>query len=390
MKTRNMLDIKDVQKTSYRDCHWEQVRDFPRTNWREDHPISKRKLFDWQFRGFGNENNKINSLILSYHNEVIGFRGIIPGLYQVPSEKGKIDIIQGGSLTMWMIKKDFRGRGLGLAMHLEAQNMMAVITGAGSNPKTSVPIYLNNGFSVLDSMNRYVLPLDVLGYLQLLSQKVNISYIREWTESLKRYKQSVEPSEPDIDEIAAVWKETTFPLRIFSLYRNAEFYRWRYLNSTGFRYLFFGDASDTGMVIARTEVICSDEDKGLNGQKVFRIIEILPRTSKAWKAETDTALIELIQGTIQWAVKQGCLAADFYCSTSRFESILKLVGFREYDTNFDTPICSLASLFQPLKYIAEPINALFRIDIPGKGLIDIDFEDTYMVKSENDMDRPAI
>ena len=80
----------------YRDNDWEHVRDFIRTSWRDDHPVCKKTLFDWQFGGFGNDNKKINSLLLWHDDEVIGMRGVIPGLYQVPVEKNKMCVVQGG------------------------------------------------------------------------------------------------------------------------------------------------------------------------------------------------------------------------------------------------------------------------------------------------------
>jgi hypothetical protein len=48
----------------------------------------------------------------------------------------------------------------------------------------------------------------------------------------------------------------------------------------------------------------------------------------------------------------------------------------------------LAPMFSPFRLEAEPINALYRVHISGHGLVTPDFEDTHMVKSENDMDRP--
>ena len=93
----------------------------------------KKNLFDWQFRGFGEERKKTHSLLLFYGKEIIGFRGIIPGLYQVPSDRGGMEIIHGGSLAMWTLHDDYRGKKLGLKMHLETQKLLSVITGAGSN-----------------------------------------------------------------------------------------------------------------------------------------------------------------------------------------------------------------------------------------------------------------
>jgi hypothetical protein len=380
----------NIEIRPYQDCDWEQLRNFTKKNWREDHPFCNRRLFDWQFAGFGNQNKKIHSLIMFHGNEVIGFRGVIPGLYQVPSERNGMDVVQGGSLAMWMIGRDFRGKGLGMVMHHEAQKSMPVITGAGSNPKTSVPIYVKNGFSVLESMHRYVAPLQAEGYQKLLTQNAEITEIQEWASTWDSSKPAIPPSKPDIGSIAAVWRQATFPLRIFSLYRSAEFWRWRYLDSAGFKYLFFGKPREVGVIVARTERIYSNEIQGLHGQKVFRIIEVLPRDSQAWTGELDTALVELIQGATRWAIRQGCLAADFYCSTSRLAPTMEAAGFRKQNITSGFPVCSLALLFQPLKYTARPINALFRIETTGKSLVQVDFEDTYQVKSDNDMDRPNL
>jgi hypothetical protein len=54
------------------------------------------------------------------------------------------------------------------------------------------------------------------------------------------------------------------------------------------------------------------------------------------------------------------------------------------------PICSLGSFFQPLRQARRPINSLFRVEIAGGRLLPIDFENTYQVKSDNDMDRPNV
>ena len=47
---------------------------------------------------------------------------------------------------MWMLREDCRGKGLGRMMHRAAEELLPVITGAGSNPGTSVPIYLGKRF----------------------------------------------------------------------------------------------------------------------------------------------------------------------------------------------------------------------------------------------------
>lgn len=383
--------LSKIEIRPYRESDWPQLKDFIEQNWRGDHPFCNKRLFDWQFQGFGNENNRIRSLIMLSEGKMSGFRGVIPGLYQVPSETTGMEIVQGGSLAMWMIAEEFRGQGLGVLMHEAAQKDLPVITGAGSNPRTSIPIYLKNGFSVLESMNRFVAPLQVEGYRQLLIESPDIGEIEKWVSGWESTTPPIFPDEPDLDSIAAVWRKATFPLRIFSLYRNREFFHWRYVDSAGFKYLFFGSPCDAGVIVARVERIYSTERKELHDQKVFRIIELLPRDPGVWSGETiDGALVRLIQGAVRWAIQQGCIAADFYCTTSRLAPVLKKAGFKKQNFTLSLPECSLAILFQPLTYKARPINALYRIETPRRTLLQINFDDIYQVKSDNDMDRPNL
>ena len=84
------------------------VRTFIRDHVRADHSITQDWLFDWFYRGVGNENGAITSVVLEWNGEVAGFRGMIPGLFQVPGEDGKVSIVQGGTYAFWNIR--FRGQ----------------------------------------------------------------------------------------------------------------------------------------------------------------------------------------------------------------------------------------------------------------------------------------
>ncbi len=381
--------MTEFQVAFYKDSDWEQVRSFISDNWSSSHPLLNKTLFDWQFNGFGEERNKIKSLLLKDNGKVIGMRGIIPGIYQVPLAKNNLMELQGGSLSMWMIRKEYRKRKLGLLLHMEAQKNLNVISGAGSNPKTSLPIYLKNDFKVLEAMNRYVMALS-MEYKELLSEKVDSQEVLEMMALLSANQEPIPPIVPNPNDLEKLWKDVTFPLGIFSLFRNTEFWKWRYLSNIGFDYLFWGDPNKTGIVVGHIETIISDESNELNGKNVFRIIEMIPRSKSVWQGEMNQDFKDLLLGVLGWARQKGCLAVDFYCSTSRFEYMLSNVGFRNQNPDLGPPLSSLAVLFQPLKYKANLINALYRIEVSGFGLICPNFYDTYMVKSENDMDRPKV
>jgi len=381
MKSSDRIEIR-----IYKDNDWEILKDYIQKNWRSDHPFCNKSLFDWQFRGYGNNNNK--SLLLLHNNVVVGFRGIIPSLYQIPYENNKMKVVEGGSIAFWKVADKYQGVS-GLKLQSKANESLLVMTGSGGKERALKVLQIFFGFSVMELANRYVIPLDVKGYHNLLRNKVDISQIKEWTTNVLRGSKDHMPSDcPDINIIAEVWKKTTFPIGIFSLYRNDEFWKWRYKDSKGFKYYFFGNVEKEGLIIARIENTISEENRELQGRGVFRIIEVIPSNIRAWKGEGDSLLVELIRGAILWAREQDCIAVDFCCSTSRFEPVMKSAGFRNASIECSAPICSMAILFQPLDYISRPINYYYRINLPEKGFIRPNFDNTYMVKSEGDQDRP--
>ncbi len=385
MSTDSGIDLR-----TYREADWPAVRALIQTYWAQRHPMTKKALFDWQLRGFSQARESIKSLVAVREGEVVGFRGLIPGCYQVPLDRGEMTLLPGGSSCMWTLHQDLRGQGVGLAMELKAQEMMPLMCGVQATAATSMRIYKKSGFSVLEAFHRYVAPLQAEGYARLLTLPADAAEVRAWAREADQGAQPVAPEPPDLEALAALWREATLPLRIFSLHRDREFYQWRYLDSTGFKYLFFGDGREGGLVVARLETIYAPERPELQGHKVLRLIEIVPASAQTWRGGSHPADLALLRGVCAWARGQGCLAADFYHSTGRLGALLAGAGFREQNPRDPSPLTSLCLLFQPLTYKVAPANTFFRISPPGRGLLALDFEDTCIFKSECDLDRPVL
>ena len=376
----------NIDLRQYRDSDWPQLKSFTAATWRYDHPLLNKALFDWQFRGFGNSDQGLESLILFHNGQVIGFRGVIPGLYQIARQNRGMKILPGGSLAQWMLDENYRGQKLGLLMHQRVMQTLDVLCGAGSNTQTSVPFYLKSGFSVMESVNRYVVPLCAEGYQSLSSQTIPLSDVQAWVDALEldQVTEAV-PVEADPRVLAEVWEKMTFPLQITSLYRNADFWQWRYIDSPVYEYIFFGNAMSEGVIVGRIQKIYTENHEELTESRVFRFIEFIPDNPCAWNWQRDIRFSALIHGVLAWALKHGCVAADFYCSSSRFEPTLEWAGFKKWSET--DAICSLASLFEPIEYQGKPFNALWNVVAENTP---INFDDTYVVKSDNDMDRPNI
>ncbi len=183
---------------------------------------------------------------------------------------------------------------------------------------------------------------------------------------------SLSPTEFSADNAFCIWKNfaKTNGIR-FALYRDEDFWNWRYKQSVGFDYLCFADG-DSLLVGRFDEITDADNDK-LNGKKVFRIIELLA-LSESWN--------RFLQASLLWVKEQGAILADFQISSQSFDKLLFSTGFRKADTQ--NPVTKIPAIFTPIRHDVPPINLVIKLsDNP-----DIDFDDTYFVKSDGDMDRP--
>ncbi|MBN2123868.1 MAG: GNAT family N-acetyltransferase [Deltaproteobacteria bacterium] len=362
----------------YLDRDWGSVRSFIIDQWGSSHPMSDRTLFDWQFCGFGSaQGASARSLLLFLDDELAGFRGIIPGLYQVPSPQG-MKVSPGGSLAMWNIRKKYRGRGLGLMMHQAAEAVLPVITGAGSNPQTSVPIYMKNGFQLLPSVHRYMAALDHRACIAVFGEKVSEIPVAPRRNGIS----PLAPSDISSVEMERIWKGSALKAGFFSLYRNSEFWRWRYIENPGFKYRIFHDPEGSGLLVSRTEQLASS--KSLKGKQwsILRMIEIVPANPSTWLGVEDTPFKLFLERCLNWARGTGCIAADFHCSSDVFGPLLLKAGFAREQDLVKVGIRPLPLVFNGMGSHGRPINVLV------KAPVQVSFEKTCFVKSDNDMDRP--
>jgi len=367
----------NISLRAYSGEEWEPLRSFIVEQWGHDHPMAERRLFDWQFRGFGGGRETVRPLLLFIDGELAGFRGIIPGLYQVPSPDG-MQVLPGGSLAMWRLREEFRGKGLGTIMHDEAERLCPVLTGAGSNPDTSVPIYLRKGFRMLESMNRYLTALDPKACVSCFGKPAAEVPSPPWGKG----REPLAPSGVDAEVLAETWEKSAFEAGFFSLYRNAEFWRWRVLESPAFRYQIFLDPEGSGFLVARAEPLRSARGTAFPSLAVLRLIDLVPARPATWLGAEDVPFCRFLRRCLDWALETGCIAADFHCTSGVFGPILAATGFaREQDfLKGDTP--PLPRFFSGGPNPGRPINAL------AKAPFAVSFERSYMVKSDNDMDRP--
>jgi hypothetical protein len=258
-----------------------------------------------------------------------------------------------------------------------------VVLTLGSNPNTSVPIYRKNNYSHIEYFYRYVIPLNTDKYTKLLGLNSYSQYdVENWIANIDFIK-GVEPSFVDPHTLEEIWVKFSENLNLFGLYRSSEFWKWRYVENVGYKYLFFYE-NNVGVIIGRKEKVLANN---LEDYHVFRLIEILPNNGQVWNGAKDYKLIKLLKGVLTWALHNDCCSVDFHHSTSRFGHILDDAGFVLQTPEYGPPIASLAGLFQPLVFKPALVNGHWSINKKKFPNIIIDAESTYFVKSDGDRDR---
>jgi hypothetical protein len=361
-----------------------------------DYFFHNRQMYEWQYKGFGHEQSK--TLLLYEEEQVVGFRGVIPGLYQVPLKDGTYVIEKGSAISGWLSRDDLpEVKRMGLNLHLEAQEKLPVALACSFGIDLSLPIYKMGKFNLMDGLRRYVLPLDASGYKKLIPDEVDDALINTWSKDIEHCLKSILPLEPVVisaEDLGALWKKISSQTPFFSLHKTSEYWRWRYIDCPAYRYLFWGDPDGAGVIVGRVESIFTrkdnqyDESDYLYGKKVLRLIELLPAKNEVWQGGTEPSFVQLAGSVLKWSREQGCLAADFQCSSARFSNALSTIGFKEQDVNYQPPLCGLAGLFQPLRFKPDPINAAWRVKLEDYPGLSFDANDTYFVKSDAAADHP--
>ena len=187
-----------------------------------------------------------------------------------------------------------------------------------------------------------------------------------------------------------LWTHRSYELGLESIHRTKDFFNWRYVNNSGFRYLFFGEPGLTSVVIGRIEPFFVQDSSGLTSSLLaFRMIELLPNFTESWAGKGNETDIEFLRGVIEWCRLQGCCLVDYYNCSRRFEAMLSKAGFKRCGEDSSTPETNIATVFHPMKRTKRVMDVFFRVNNLDLLASERDFDDIYIVKSDADMDRPT-
>lgn len=256
---------------------------------------------------------------------------------------------------------------------------MAVMVALGSNEMTSVPIYLKNGFSRQDALHQWFTLLDEKGYSLIYG---SASKLELWhsVDFVSHVPASV-TGDPEV--LAKIWSDFSRQQMVFGLHRNAEFWRWRYLEHPRFNYRVMADDQLTTVAVSRIEQV-QIEDEEIS---VLRILEFFSSFGDGDSQLKSHYCGGFLQTLLREASESGVSAADFRCSSLLMSPSLDLAGFQFREMERVSPEENgFAGQLNPTILEPRPINLHWKVRGQKVGKQPV----SYFVKSDNDLDRPNI
>jgi len=366
------IEIRGMRKRD-----WPAVSQLIETEWEARHPVLDEDFFLWQHMGFGNLRGLAATPLAFVEGTLVGMRGIIPGEYQLPRRGGGYEYASGGAFAMWIVANAHRGLGIGKQLLHYCDSQLPVMLALGSNEKTSVPIYLKNGFSRLDGLNHW---------FAVLSNRANSLLYGAFQpgdlpKPARPTPRGILHSTDDAEYLSRVWERFSRANSVFSLHKKPEFWEWRYLNHPVFNHeILYNPKLDTFSVQRIEEVDTID-----GPVRVLRILDLVtgrPEPKSLSYVEATTKFLELLLSKLQ---EDGVHAVDFRVSHRLFEEPLRNAGFHFMPAGvppIDGP--SFAGQLNPLRLNPSPINLHWKTsELDGAQPVDLHF-----TKSDSDMDRP--
>ncbi len=346
-----------------------------KTGWNPNHVLTKSKaLFNWHYLGFG-KNAGLNFPLLFDGDRMIGYRMMTPIEILVSDNAGEHKVVSSSASSLYYVDKEYRGKKLGVKLENYVIEQYGGYFTIAANPVTAVPILKRSGCKMIDTMLRWFRPL---------ADELTPIVVAECGHIWNYVKPCIMlPCDIEAEELSAIWEKSVAGKKITSLNRSMNFWQWRYLDDPIYRYFFF--TNESGVVVARVCSLFDDHQRAIE-QKVLRILEVIPSCSEIWDGKDCSDLSKLIDGVCGWGQTQGCIAAEFYLSTHRFDAVMTEAHFEEI--NLREPLSSsIMSYYEPMC----AGHRLSNVGIMSSCISDdFDFYDSYFTLSDADQDRPNV
>jgi hypothetical protein len=349
--------------------HIEELQAFIDEHWRRGHRLAyDAELLRWQHR-FPNDAERLSVLVAHAEGQIVGALGLILVLFGIRGRRSP-----GGWLTTWIATPVARESQAGLRLLQHALALPLGFVGTTGASETGLRIYRALGFSIRESIPRWVRVISDAALATLLGESCSVYSEPPPTALVGGALRVSTWSDAQAERWDELWEQRLAP-QLIGAWRDTEYLRWRYLEHPRFTY------------VVR---VAEDADGTLRGMTVHRVADVEGadgRVVRLFELHGDVeAMRALVSDVIAISGRAGAAYAEFFCSAGTVAEPLASCGF----TVEPEPMPTLPALIEPLNVeLRGTLTGAFHAAVEqGEDQAVFESEALYVTRSDCDMDRP--
>lgn len=339
------------------------IRNFYRENWNRPIPLTDEKFYQWQFCDTPSGVNQC-CIALSPVNEIIGVMGVN---FRPFHGKGVPRV--GGELTTWVVRSDFKNRGVAPKMIEFLQERYEVLIGMGIS-EAALPIYLRHGFRYRRAIPRFVKVLNwsaVSGCVDVnpMAKKVDAF----WKKNSKR--DDYLHFEYTDEKLTLALNGFTKSAELFD--RSKDYLAWRYTNHPYFDYKIGMVSYPNTDGLAFYAYRIDDVPAGI---RVLHLVDLFGEPQSVIAAEKYISDV---------AADNNVDVIDFYTTYSSMHGVFLSKG---WFSSLDDYYFNFPHLFHPLE-LRDPTSTSLIMWAKDPDCLYFDISRMHVTKQDADFDRPS-
>jgi len=356
----------------------EKVNDYLIEKYNKKFAFLDEEILRWSLKGYTDiKTNAINILhsrrkLCENDYKVLGVLFSVD-IYLQTINNSKLDYDSSKEIMIWNYKKESKSSSLDPINYLINNNNSIVVSNLIVD--TSMEVLKNIGFHIIHEIPCYVIALEYSYENLIIDTNASKHEIYEWIKIVKNNNsiplENINFNENLCHILEELWIEFSIKHNLLSVYKNTNFYKWRFIQSKYYEYYINGNI-DEGYIIWRKEETIT---KNIG----VRILEILPGK----KSLIDDNIFKvLISKFIKYCILEKFEVIDFLCTSTILNEILTINNFKLKNID-NTGITSVPIFY---KYRSHVKKRNMGIYLKNENLLSK--HTLYFTKSLSDFDRP--
>jgi FkbH-like protein len=355
-----------------------KVNDFLIETYNKKFAFLDEEILRWNLKGYTDLKTDVINILHTrskfFENDykVLGVLFSID-IYLQTINNSKLEFDRSKEIMIWNYKKESKSSSLDPINYLMDNNKSILVSNLIVD--TSMEVLKNIGFHIIQEIPCYVIALDYSYENLIIDTNVSKNEIYDWIKIVKENNtiplENINFNENLCNILEELWIEFSIKYNLLSIYKNSNFFKWRFIQSKYYEYYINGNI-DEGYIIWRKEETIT---KNIG----VRILEILPGKESI---KDDIFFKILIGKFIKYCILENFEVIDFLCTSTILNEILTINNFKLKNID-NTGITSVPIFY---KYRSHVKKRNMGIYLKNENLLSK--HTLYFTKSLSDFDRP--